>query len=449
MWRKGFFSLCGGVCLCCVLLAACNSGSTIVPGNSNAPIGPAPNIPFENSPIKHVVIIVQENRSFNNLFNNFPGADTAGANGITPTGTIPLTQTTLEAGQDICHFHGSFELAYDSGKLDNWAQEQTCGFTSSGYGPTGVSDAMYAYVERSEIQPYWTLAQKYTLADHMFQSNTGPSFPAHQYLIAGQSADADAVPTGPHWGCDDSPGSTVNVLNSSGKEVTGPFPCFDYQTLGDLLDGAGVSWHYYTPALNTQSGIFSAYDAIHHIRYGTDWTNDVISPETTILTDIQNGNLPAVSWVIPSFPNSDHPLAASNTGPAWVSSIVNTIGSSQYWSDTAIFILWDDWGGWYDPVSPPQLDVMGLGFRVPLIVVSPYAKHGYVSKVPHEFGSVVKFVEENFDLPSLNQADARADNLMDCFDFSQSVTPLSIIRTQHDARFFINETHVVGPNDPD
>lgn len=438
MWRR---SSPGLALALAIALSACNSGTTVGPSldTSANPL----------SPIQHVVIIVQENRSFNNLFDNFPGADTAGANGITPTGTIPLAQTTLEAGQDICHFHYSYELAYDGGKLDNWAQEQTCGVTNGAYGPTGVSNAMYAYVNQAEIQPYWTLAEKYTLADHMFQSNSGPSYPAHQYLIAAQSADADEIPTGPHWGCDDSAGSTVNVLQPDGQEVTGPFPCFDYQTLGDLLDAAHVSWHYYAPALNTQSGLFSAYDAIHHIRYGSDWTKDIVSPETTILTDIQNGHLPSVSWVIPSFPNSDHPLAASNAGPAWVSSIVNSIGSSQYWSNTAIFITWDDWGGWYDNVPPPQLDVMGLGFRVPLIVVSPYAKHGYVSHVQHEFGSIVKFVEKDFGLPSLNQADARADNLMDCFDFSQSVTPLSIIHTQHDARFFINETHVLGPNDPD
>jgi phospholipase C len=422
-------------------LSACHSGGQM------PPVVPS-NVPFQNSPVKHVIVIVQENRSFDNLFDNFPGAETAGASGLTKKGPIPLEQTTLEAGVDICHFHSSFKAAYDGGRLDNFAAEQTCGFVNGVYGPTGVSNAMYAYVEPSEAQPYWTLAQQFTLADHMFQSNSGPSYPAHQYLIAGQSDFASEVPTAGPWGCDAPPGTTVDVMQQNGQEKIGPFPCFNYRTLGDLLDAGGISWRYYAPALNTTGGLFSAYDAIQHIRYGNDWTN-VVSPETTVLNDIQNGVLAQVAWVIPSFPNSDHPLAASNTGPAWVASIVNAVGASSYWSNTAIFIVWDDWGGWYDNVVPPTADVMGLGFRVPLLVVSPYAKHGYVSHTQHEFGSILKFIEENFGLPSLYQTDARADNLLDCFDFTQAVTPLSRIKTAHGARFFINQTHVMGPNDPD
>jgi phospholipase C len=426
-------------------LSACNGSSGSIPPpafNANAGF-------FANSPIKHVVIMIQENRSFNNLFDNFPGATTAGATGMTQSGPIALTQTTLEAGVDMCHFHSSFEAAYDGGKLDDFSAEETCGFVHGTYGPIAVSNAMYAYVDQAEIQPYWTMAKDYTLADMMFQSNNGPSYPAHQYLIAGQSDFASEVPTSGPWGCDAPPGTTVDVMQPNGQEVVGPFPCFNYQTLGDLLDAANVSWKYYAPALNTTGGLFSAYDAIKHIRYSSDWTNKVISPETTVLSDIQNGNLPSVSWVIPSFPNSDHPLAASNTGPAWVASVVNAVGSSQYWNDTAIFIVWDDWGGWYDPVVPPQNNVMGWGFRVPMLVVSPYAKHGYVSHVQRDFGSILRFVEENFNLPSLNEDDANADNLLDCFDFTQPVAPFTPIPAAHGARYFINEVHVMGANDPD
>jgi phospholipase C len=424
-----------------LLLAGCSGGS-VTPSTSG-------NMAFPSSPIKHVVIMVQENRSFDNLFHGFPGSNSDGSTASSKNGTVTMTQTTLEAGVDMCHFHTSFLIAYDGGKLDDFANEQTCGVTSTGYGPTGVSNAMYAYVEQSEVQPYWTLASTYTLADNMFQSNDGPSYPAHQYLIAGQSDFAAEVPSqGPPWGCDSPPGTTVNVLQPDGNEVVGPFPCFNYQTLADLLDAAHISWRYYAPALDTTGGDFSAYDAINHIRYGPDWAN-VISPETTVLTDIANGNLPSVAWVIPSFPNSDHPLAASNTGPAWVTSVVNAIGGSQYWNSTAIFLLWDDWGGWYDHVKPPSLDIMGLGFRVPLIVISPYAKHGYISHVQHEEASILKFTEENFGLPSLGEADARADNLLDCFDFTQTVTPFAKVRSAYDARYFINEVHVMGPNDPD
>jgi phospholipase C len=405
-----------------------------------APLPTVPNAPLVQSPIRHVVVIVQENRSFDNLFYNFPGADSA-----PPT---PLQQVNLEDPQDVCHFHTSFEAAYDGGKLDGFGNERLCAFVKGVYQPTQTSGFMYAHVNRSEIQPYWTLASSYTLGDRMFQSNSGPSFPAHQYLIAGQSGFADEVPTVGPWGCDAPAGTTVNVLEPNGTEVTGPFPCFNYTSLATLLDAAGVTWKYYTPSLTTQGGLFSAYDAVRPIRYSDDWNTKVISPETQVLSDISTGQLPSVSWVIPSFPNSDHPLSGSNTGPDWVASVVNSIGSSQYWSDTAIFIVWDDWGGWYDHVAPPQIDRMGLGFRVPLIVVSPYAKHGYVSHTQHEFGSILKFVEDNFNLPSLGQADARADNLIDCFDFTQSVSPYTPVTTQRNATFFLRERHVPGGNDP-
>lgn len=376
------------------------------------------------------------------MFYHFPGADSSP--------THPLQPVTLENGQDICHFHPSFEAAYDNGKLDGFANEQLCSIVNNVYGPAGPSQLMHAYVPQAEVRPYWALAQTYTLADHMFQSNTGPSFAAHQYLIAGQSANASEVPTGMPWGCDAPPGSTVPVINADGSESQGPFPCFDYNTLATLLDNASLSWRYYAPALNTQSGRqFSAFDAVRPIRFGADWTTDVIGPETQILTDVSAGTLANVTWVIPSFPNSDHPLAATNTGPDWVASVVNAIGTNpDLWKSTAIFIVWDDWGGWYDHVVPPQLDLMGLSFRVPFIVVSPYAKHGYVSHVQHEFGSILKFVEDNFALPSLGQTDARADNLLDCFDFTQAATPYQPVSTRHSASFFIHEPHVPGPNDP-
>jgi len=424
----------------CAALPACtgNLGHPTLP----FPGAPAvPNEPLGETPIRHVVIIVQENRSFDNLFYRFPGADSAPAAALAP---VPL-----ENGQDVCHFHSSFSAAYDMGAMDDFDDEQLCSVVNGVYQPVGPSHFMYAYVPQAEIRPYWNLAQQYTLADRMFQSNSGPSFAAHQYLIAGQSDYAADIPTGQPWGCDAPPGTTVPVINPDGTETQGPFPCFNYPTLGNELDGAMLSWAYYTPALNVpQGGFFSAYDAVRSVRYGSDWNTRIISPETQVLSDIAGGNLRNVSWVVPSFPNSDHPLARSNTGPDWVASIVNAIGQSPYWSSTAIFIVWDDWGGWYDHVPPTEIDRMGLGFRVPLIVVSPYANHGYISHRQHEFGSILKFVEENFDLPSLGQADERADDLMDCFDFTQTVAPFARIRARRSARFFMTQPHVPGPNDP-
>jgi phospholipase C len=393
-----------------------------------------------------VIIIVQENRSFDNVFNGFPGADTVTV-GQTKTGAQPLGVVPfVSGGPDIGHFHTSFTAAYDGGALDNFNAEGTYGFSCGTYCATpGPPNYAYSYLPQSDTVPYWTLATQFTLADRMFASNSGPSFPAHQYLIAGQSDNVAEVPNGPFWGCDDTPGSLAAQLDSDGDETPGVFPCFDYETLGDEMDAAGVTWRYYTP---DPFYFFNAYDAIRKIRYGSAWTTNIIAPETTVLTDIAAAKLPQVSWVVPQLLNSDHALANSNTGPQWVASIVNAVGASPYWNDTAIIIVWDDWGGWYDHVPPPQLDVMGLGFRVPMIVVSPYARHGYISHVQHEFGSILRFTETAFGLPSLGTADARADSLQDCFDFTQSVTPLQPIATFMKPADFLRQPRSNKPPDP-
>ena len=390
--------------------------------------------------IQHIVIIVQENRSFDNLFSGFPGADSA-TTGVSYGQVVPLNSIPLEYGVDLDHSHPGWWADWDNGLNDGFAH-------ASSY---PVPFYPYSYVPQSEIKQYWTLAQNYALADRMFQSNTGPSFAAHQYIIAGQSSDADELPTGGGnaWGCDSPSGSTVTLVGPNGTDLPGPFPCFDYQTIGDLMDQANVSWKYYAPSATENLGfIWSAFDAIKHIRYGPDWDGDVISPETQVLTDIENGNLAQVSWVIPTLANSDHALGKSNIGPEWVTSIVNEIGASKYWPNTAIFILWDDWGGWYDHVPPPQIDEMGLGFRVPLILVSPYARRGYISHAQHEFGSLLHFTEELFNLPSLGTRDAISDDLRDCFDFQQSVVPYVPVQTNLTPDYFKHQV-ATGPPDTD
>jgi phospholipase C len=392
-----------------------NPGATLGPSPSPYPSpspGPSGGTPFSRH-IKHVVIIFQENRSFDNLFNGFPGADTA-PSGPTSTGAvIALVPVGLESTYDLGHMHADFVKAYDGGKNDGFDLERS---------RAPYQYFAYAYVPQQETQPYYQMAASFVVADRMFQSNSGPSFPAHQYLIAGQSANADGDPLLSPWGCDAPPTDTVTVLDSHGIEHIGPFPCFEYPTIADLLDSQGVLWRYYAPPFNNGGEIWSAFDAVGHVRYGRDWAK-VVSPETTILTDVANGNLAPVTWVMPTYGNSDHSGVGRSTGPQWVASVVNAIGGSQFWSDTAIFVTWDDWGGWYDHVPPQQLDVMGLGFRVPLLVVSPWARHGYVSHVNHEFGSILKMTEETFGLGSLGAADARADDLFDCFDFTQTPQP--------------------------
>ena len=404
----------------CGTVAACGGA-----GTSTVPHGSA-----TTASIKHVIVVIQENRSFDNLFDGFPGADTVSVGRGAGGGSIPLHPASLQTTYDLDHAHTGFLREYDDGKLDGF--QHACVL-----GPGSPPNAAYGYVPPGETVPYWTMARRYTLADRMFQSNTGPSYPAHQYLIAGQSADADENPSlakdgtkaqDAAWGCNAPAGSYVNLV-APGGDKRGPFPCFDYQTLGDVMDAAGVTWAYYAPPYGAPDGGFkwSGYDAIRHIRFGADWAADVVSPEARILKDIVGGSLRQVSWVVPSTLDSDHASESDLSGPHWVSEIVNAVGKSRYWTDTTVLVTWDDWGGWYDHVAPPQVDAMGLGFRVPLVVISPYAKRGYVSHAQHEFGSILHYVEETFSLRSLGQADARADALEDCFDFSQPPAPFSTI----------------------
>jgi len=429
-------------------LAACSSSPTIPRAAPGA--GPAQSFSSAASPIKHVIVIVQENRSFDNLFYGFPGADTATV-GLMHDGTqVPLVPVPLEASADIGHFHYSFNVAFDGGKMDGFDLEQGYALSNGSYAVVPQEPQYpYAYVPREEVGPYLDLATRFTLADRMFASNSGPSFPAHQYLIAGQSSDVDEVPSLSPWGCDSPALSVAPQIGPDGRDTTGVFPCFDYTTLGDLITGAHRSWRAYAPPLLSAAGstYASPFDAISHVRNGAQWAN-VVSPQTKILTDIASGSLADLTYVTPSFADSDHPLGASSRGPSWVASIVNAVGASSFWKSTAILITWDDWGGWYDHVAPPQLDEMGLGFRVPLIVVSPYAKRGYVSHVQHEFASIIHFSETTFGLPSLGQSDTRADDLSDCFDFSQTPQPFARLTTHVRTREFETETQTGEPADP-
>jgi phospholipase C len=374
-------------------------------------------------PIKHVIIVIQENRTVDNLFNGFPGADTA-TSGPSSTGAIiPLHPVNLQIGYDLSHRHAAFETEYANGQMNGFDRELVQCPT------TCPADAAYGYVPESQVQPYWTMASEYAFADRMFQTNEGPSFPAHVYLVEGSSQIAPASPLyimenpltttgGPTGGCDSPAGSLVQLINPITNDQTqSMYPCFDNKTLFDLLDAANVSWKYYEPVLG--AGLWFTPDAIQHIRYGPDYAK-VVTPNTQILTDAANGALPSVSWVIPTGAESDHANDNTGYGPDWVAEVVNAIGESQYWKSSVIFVTWDDWGGWYDHVAPQIVNYYELGFRVPLIVISPYAKAGYVSHVQHQFGSILRFTEEAFGLSSLDQADAQSDDLSDMFNFAQN-----------------------------
>jgi phospholipase C len=254
------------------------------------------------------------------------------------------------------------------------------------------------------------------------------------------------------------------MIDAAGSETSQAqqYPCFEHPTLTDLLNAKGVTWRYYTPSAGS---IWTGPVAIEHMCQqqsingtltctGPDWTNSVVIPQTQVLAHIANGQLAQVTWIIPDGAASDHALSNDGSGPSWVASIVNAIGNSEYWANTAIIITWDDWGGWYDHVAPKVVNDgvswgsgYVYGFRVPLIIVSPYAKAAYISHVTHDFGSILKFIETTFNLPSLGYADGPADNLSDCFDLTQSPLSFQVIPAPLDAAHFLNDTR--PPTDPD
>ncbi|MBV8198744.1 MAG: hypothetical protein JO263_11450, partial [Candidatus Eremiobacteraeota bacterium] len=188
------------------------------------------------------------------------------------------------------------------------------------------------------------------------------------------------------------------------------------------------------------NGIWSAYQAVKHICYGADWAKDVISPQTQFFADVKNGNLRSVNWIVPTCVNSDHAGCNSDTGPSWVASLVNAVGKSSYWDSSAIFVFWDDYGGWYDPIPPRYVDYDGLGIRVPLLVISPYAKKGFVSHARYEHGSMLRFIEDRFRLKPLSASDQRATSVArDCFNFAKAPRPFVPIKSKYDQSYFMHQ----------
>src|SRR5579863_1748088 len=431
----------------CVALACIGMGASACSSGAGSPGNALPLVEMRNSQsskyISHVVIVVQENRSFDNLFATFPGADGTTEGLLNNGNYVALKQRNLESELVLDNSWKAFQVDYDGGKMDGfnlvWVNEHPC-------------TCAYQYVKPAQIKPYWTMAQQYVLGDHMFPTQASGSFTAHQDLIRGGTELSSSetlidFPSDGPWGCDAPAGVTTSLLTSSQQYLAGagPYPCLTYETLRDLLDANHFTWKYYTPTLVTHGGdLWNAFDAISQVRYGSEWTTNVSSPETNIFTDISNNELPAVSWVVPDGQNSDHPAQKEwgirkDTGPSWVAQIVNAIGGSQYWNSSAIVVIWDDWGGFYDHVAPPQLDYTGLGFRVPMLVISPYAQSGYVAHTQYEFGSILKFVEETFGLGSLGTTDARATSIGNVFNFAQSPRSFHEIPAPYSRAFFLRQ----------
>jgi phospholipase C len=459
------------------------------------------------SGFKHIIVIVQENRTPDNLFHEllkWPGIhphkyDLA-RSGINSKGEIiPLQPVPLNVPYDLAHSHRAFVLMYDNGKMDG-ADKIRCNGECGPY-----NHPQFKYVDNSDhsLDPYLTLAAHYGWANAMHQTNQGPSYPAHQFIFGGTSAPSAAddqlgifVSDNPSslkrmktnavtdTGCLAPLDQAYWLIDSAGektKHFNNPLGslCFERDTLATLLDNRNLSWKYYAPKVHNRHGanpggfIWNAPNSIREICMpnqdyteclGSQYATNVDLNPSNVLTDIRDCRLANVSWIIPDGKNSDHAGSTANVGgPSWVASIVNAIGSDRvceegegYWSDTAILITWDDWGGWYDHVPPKILSTQQgsyqYGFRVPLVVVSAYTPKGYVNNDPQDFGSILKFIESNFGIPegALGFADERANgDLRAFFDFRMAPRKFTTIKSKLSASFFINDKRPLSAPDDD
>jgi phospholipase C len=378
--------------------------------------------PVAGSPIRHVIVVLQENRTFDNIFHGYKGADYA-SSGPTSTGKIvPLRPVHLMTPWDPSHQYGDWITEYNGGAMNGFDKD------TIDYGGGAPKDFTYSYALRSDVQPYWDLAKEGVLADHTFADHRSQSFAGHLFPIAG--ASGPIAPNLPDYYAADNPqngescnapgtGAAVNLI--TGREDKTYKSCFDFQTIADLMDHKGVSWKFYVDS-SSRYDYVSSFSVIKHVFNSPEFNTNVVSPETTIFSDIQNGTLPAVSYVVGTFANSDHPgqKVPSSNGPRWVTSVFNAIGKSRYWKDSVVVLVYDDWGGWYDHVKPHTFSQFEAGFRIPLVIVSPYAKRGYISHTVHYVGSLLHFIEANWNLGNLKTSDARSDALEDCFDYQQA-----------------------------
>jgi phospholipase C len=435
-------------CLVALLAATIAAGCSTV-ATPSLPSGPsqtasvflaAPPPPVKGSPIQHVIVVIQENRTFDNLFNGFPGADTV-TRGRNHLGRpVALQPEGLEWQFDPSHTHANLVKEYNGGAMNGFDLDP-CDYNPLGTGGhcsgffAAPKNFAYSYVPFGEVQFLWILAGEfngigYGVADHMFSSRQVPSFAGHQSLIAGQTIAA-GNPYGPeegaltgYWGCTAPKRARVLQFGKVySDKLTPGYPCYDYQTIGDLMDAKGVTWKYYTGTVGTSDGTLDAYQAVRHMRFGPDWKSKIVTPMTEIFSDIQHGTLPQVSFVTPPGPASDHAGFLTSGGPAWVTSLYITLTENRkLYANTALLVTWDDSGGWFDHVKPPS-DAFGpLGFRVPLMVMNPYAVQGVTHRT-HDFGSILHFIEKNWKLGSLGERDAVADDLGDMFNYRQKPIP--------------------------
>ena len=334
----------------------------------------------KKSKIDHIVIVLQENHTFDNYFGTYPEAEgNLGKNICLPkskgSGKVncvsPYHDTNLTP-VDMNHNWNSAHADYDGGKMDGFVYSE------------GNVETM-GYYERSDLMHYYTAADNYVLCDKYFTSVMSESAPNHLYLIAGTAGGI--------------------------KDDNVPVP-LNFPPIFQQLDQKGISWKVY--------GFTQWYENFAYVQNNPSIKTNNFASENSFDSDLNNGNLSQVSWIIGAPGGDEHPPKNIQIGETSVANdIVNSVGSSTYWNASALFVTWDDSGGFYDHVVPPQVDQYGYGFRVPCLVISPYAKPGLIDSVTNDHTSNLKFVEDNYGLSPLSTRDAIANNMSEAFDFTR------------------------------
>ncbi len=377
-----------------------------------------------NGKIRHVIWIIQENHSFDNYFGTFPGA-----NGYPPSTCVPTLPGShkcvapfhMPKGAPFCDLDHSWQVAhaaYDSGKMDGYVWAEGSPYTMG-------------YYDARDIPNYWAYARHYTLCDMYFSSLNGPSSPNHDYTVAAQS------------------GGVINntfSLKQLEKATDDP-DGFSFASMVELFTEAKVSWKYYVESEPTPSGdvshtkpdiwypnpkdfnLWNPLPGFKAVRDNPEKMSHLVALKE-YFRDLKRGTLPQVSWIVPKFSDSEHP--PEQCGPVaqgmwYVTKLVNALMQSPYWKDSVVFLTWDDYGGFYDHVPPPLVDAYGYGPRVPAIVISPYAKRGFIAHHVYDFTSTLKFIEVRWNLGHLTARDDRALDMSDCFNFNQPANPPLII----------------------
>ena len=420
--------------------------------------------------IQHVVVIMQENRSFDSYFGTYPGADGIPMSGGQGTTCAPstLTNTCQRPYHDphdinVGGPHGTVNEIADvrGGAMDGFLGQAEKAYVgcwnpndpSCRLGPAG--DAM-AYHDATEIPNYWQYAQNYVLQDKLFESDTGWSLPAHEAMVSGWAASC-ANPANPMSCTSDNEGGTwpPDFHPSPGDPPT----VYPWTDVTYLLHQHQVSWNYYVstgtePDCRNPSAMVCAPVAQNAatpgiwnpLPYFTDVATDGelgnVRSTSDLYTAARTGTLPNVSWVAPANAVSEHPISRVSDGQAYVTSLVNALMSGPEWNSTAIFLAWDDWGGFYDHVQPPTVDALGYGLRVPGLVISPYARQGYIDHQTLSFDAYLKFIEDDFlggqrldpltdgrpdSRPGVRENNTLLGDLTADFDFSQTPRPPTLL----------------------